>query len=100
MTEPPVCVPRASGQRPVATAAADPLDDPPGVCPRSLGLRVGGGANRKIDVTEEPDAEAAEGDEKKKLEELREKLLDYVNEVDRQLEERYKESQAFVEQLL
>lgn len=44
--------------------------------------------------------EAAQGDEKKKLEELREKLLDYVNEVDRQLEERYKESQAFVNQLL
>lgn len=44
--------------------------------------------------------EAADGDDKKKLEDLREKLLDYVNEVDRQLEERYKESQAFVEQLL
>jgi len=42
----------------------------------------------------------AQGDEKKKLEELREKLLDYVNEVDRQLEERYKESQAFVDNLL
>ncbi len=44
--------------------------------------------------------EAAEGDEKKKLEELREKLLDYVNEVDRQLEERYKETQAFIDKLL
>lgn len=44
--------------------------------------------------------EAAEGDEKKKLEALREKLLDYVNEVDRQLEERFKETRAFVEQLL
>ena len=44
--------------------------------------------------------EAAKGNEKKKLEELRENLLDYVNEVDRQLEERYKESQAFVEKLL
>lgn len=42
----------------------------------------------------------AKGDEKKKLEELREKLLDYVNEVDRQIEERYKESQAFVDNLL
>ena len=41
-----------------------------------------------------------QGDEKKKLEELREKLLDYVNEIDRQLEERFKESQAFVEGLL
>lgn len=44
--------------------------------------------------------DAAQGDEKTKLEELREKLLDYVNEVDRQLEERFKEAQSFVEQLL
>ena len=44
--------------------------------------------------------DAAQGDEKKKLETLREKLLDYINEVDRQLEERFKESQAFVEQIL
>jgi len=44
--------------------------------------------------------DAAKGDEKKKLEELREKLLDYVNEVDRQLEERHKEAQAFVDKLL
>jgi len=44
--------------------------------------------------------DAAKGDEKKKLEELREKLLDYINEVDRQLEERYKESQAFIDKLL
>ncbi len=44
--------------------------------------------------------EAAKGDEKKKLEELREKLLDYVNEVDRQMEERIKEAQSFVEKLL
>jgi len=44
--------------------------------------------------------ESAKGDEKKKLEELREKLLDYVNEIDRQLEEQYKEAQAFIDQLL
>jgi hypothetical protein len=44
--------------------------------------------------------DAAQGDEKKKLEELREKLLDYVNEVDRQMEERIKEAQGFVEKLL
>lgn len=44
--------------------------------------------------------DAAEGDEKKKLEQLREKLLDYVQETDRQLEEHYKEAQAFVEKLL
>ena len=28
---------------PSATAAAEPLEDPPGVCPRSCGLRVGPG---------------------------------------------------------
>ena len=44
--------------------------------------------------------ESAKGDEKKKLEELREKLLDYVNEIDRQLEEQYKEAQTFIDQLL
>ncbi len=44
--------------------------------------------------------EAAEGDEKKKLEELRETLLDYINEIDRQVEERIKEAQALVDQLL
>ncbi|MGB7874035.1 MAG: CpXC domain-containing protein [Anaerolineales bacterium] len=44
--------------------------------------------------------DAAKGDEKQKLEDLREKLLDYINEVDRQMEERLKESQSFVEQLL
>jgi hypothetical protein len=42
----------------------------------------------------------AKGDERQKLENLREKLLDYVNEVDRQLEERFKETQAFIEKLL
>jgi regulator of sigma D len=44
--------------------------------------------------------EAAKGDEKQKLETLREKLLDYVNEVDRQLEERFKQSRALVEKIL
>jgi hypothetical protein len=44
--------------------------------------------------------EVAKGEEKKKLEELRENLLDYVNEVDRQLEERFKQSQALVEKIL
>lgn len=42
----------------------------------------------------------AKGEGKKRLEELREKLLDYVNEVDRQLEARFKQAQDFVEQLL
>ena len=42
----------------------------------------------------------AKGEEKKKLEALRETLLDYVNEVDRQIEARYKQAQAFVEKLL
>src|SRR5438270_136202 len=33
ITEPPVCVPSASGIMPAPTAAAEPDDDPPGVCP-------------------------------------------------------------------
>jgi hypothetical protein len=44
--------------------------------------------------------DAAKGDEKKKLEELRENLLDYVNEVDRQLEERFKQAKSLVEGIL
>lgn len=42
----------------------------------------------------------AAGDEKKKLETLRDKALDYVNEVDRQLESRYKQAQALVDKIL
>ena len=48
--------------------------------------------SEKIDKTE--------GDEKKKLESIREKLLEYVNEVDKQLEARFKQAQEFVESLL
>jgi hypothetical protein len=42
----------------------------------------------------------AQGDEKKKLEALREKLLDFTNELDQQIEARYKETQEFIESLL
>jgi hypothetical protein len=42
----------------------------------------------------------AAGDEKKKLEGLREKLLNLVNEIDKQLETRYKQAQEFVEKIL
>ena len=34
ITDPTVWVPRASGTNPAATAAAEPLLDPPGVCAR------------------------------------------------------------------
>jgi phage gp36-like protein len=40
------------------------------------------------------------GDERKKLEALRERLLDAVNEIDKQLEARYKQAQDFVEKIL
>ena len=42
----------------------------------------------------------ASGDEKAKLEAIREKLLDFTNEIDKQLEARYKQAQEFVESLL
>src|SRR5690606_25345230 len=45
MMEPPVCVPSAMGTMPAATAAAEPLEDPPGVWSRFHGLRVGPGAD-------------------------------------------------------
>src|SRR5678816_2897853 len=40
MTEPLVWVPRATGVMPAATAAAEPDDEPPGVCAGLCGLRV------------------------------------------------------------
>ena len=42
----------------------------------------------------------APGEEKSKLEALREKLLDFTNEIDKQIEARYKQAQEFVESLL
>src|SRR5438105_5403238 len=40
IVEPVVWLPSASGTIPAATAAADPLEDPPGVCAGLCGLRV------------------------------------------------------------
>lgn len=42
----------------------------------------------------------ASGDEKVRLESIREKLLDFTNEIDKQMEARYKQAQEFVESLL
>jgi hypothetical protein len=42
----------------------------------------------------------ASGEEKARLESIRQKLLDFTNEVDKQLEARYKQAQEFVESLL
>jgi hypothetical protein len=42
----------------------------------------------------------ASGEEKTRLESIREKLLDLTNEVDKQMETRYKQAQQFVESLL
>jgi len=44
--------------------------------------------------------EKASGDEKARLESIREKLLGFTNELDKQLEARYKQAQEFVESLL
>jgi hypothetical protein len=44
--------------------------------------------------------EKASGDEKARLESIREKLLDFTNEIDKQMEARYKQAQEFVESLL
>jgi len=40
MVEPPVWLPRASGTMPAATAAAEPLEEPPGVWAGLCGFRV------------------------------------------------------------
>ena len=42
----------------------------------------------------------ASGEEKARLESIRDKLLDFTNEVDKQMEARYKQAQEFVESLL
>src|SRR5215207_555865 len=44
--------------------------------------------------------EKASADEKAKLESMREKLLEFTNDMDKQLEARYKQAQEFVESLL
>jgi hypothetical protein len=44
--------------------------------------------------------EKASGDEKKKFEAMREKMLDFTNEMDKQLEARYKQAQEFIESIL
>ena len=44
MVEPVVCVPIATGTMKSATAAAEPLDEPPGVRDKSRGLCVLPGA--------------------------------------------------------
>src|SRR5262245_14538248 len=43
ITDPPVWVPIEKGAIPAATAAAEPLELPPGVCSGLRGLRVGPG---------------------------------------------------------
>src|SRR6478672_3334388 len=50
MIEPPVCVPRAAIHISLATAAALPLDEPPGVRLKFQGLRVGGGSKQAHSV--------------------------------------------------
>ena len=44
--------------------------------------------------------DGASGDEKKRLESIREKLLDSVNEIDRKLEARFKQAQELIESIL
>ena len=39
-------MPRLKGTNPAATAAAEPADEPPGVCRRLRGLRVGAGSRK------------------------------------------------------
>src|SRR5262245_53184348 len=50
MIEPPVCVPSAARHISLATAAALPLDEPPGVWLRFQGLHVGGGSKQAHSV--------------------------------------------------
>src|SRR5690606_27104812 len=49
-TDPAVWVPKATGTTLAATAAAEPDEDPPGVCSRFQGLQVLGGLNKANSV--------------------------------------------------
>jgi hypothetical protein len=44
--------------------------------------------------------EKSSGEERKKLEDLRDRLLEHVNEIDKQMEARYKQAEDFVEKIL
>ena len=62
MTEPAVWVPSATSTMPVATAATEPLDEPPGVWVTRCGLVVGPGwttANSVVTVLPSATAPAA-----------------------------------------
>jgi hypothetical protein len=48
--DPPVWLPTAATHISIATAAAEPLLDPPGVCAKFQGLRVGGGSKQAHSV--------------------------------------------------
>src|SRR5258707_9059994 len=64
ITDPPVCVPIASGTMKSATAAAEPLDEPPGVGIGFFGCDVGPGwrlANSVVTVLPRRIAPAARG---------------------------------------
>ena len=50
-------------------------------------------------LTERAEAEA-DAEKRKQLEDLRERLLDYMNEIDRQVEARLKQAQGFLDSLL
>ena len=62
MTDPFVCVPMATGTSPEATAAAEPADEPPGVCSEDSGFLVRAGfknANSVVSVLPNMTAPAA-----------------------------------------
>jgi len=50
MIDPAVCVPSAAGAMKSATAAAEPLEEPPGVRSSPFGLRVGPGEKKASSV--------------------------------------------------
>ena len=63
ITDPAVCVPKASGAMPSATAAAEPLEEPPGVCAGLRGFAVLPGvkvANSVVTVLPRTTAPAAQ----------------------------------------
>jgi hypothetical protein len=89
MVEPITCVPSAALAIPAATEAAEPLDDPPGVCATFHGLRVPRGSDAANSVvTVLPRMTAPAGKERRAHLRRHVERLDNVLDADRYAVER------------
>jgi hypothetical protein len=76
------------------------LESPGDARLRAYATIARGGMDYQFFQTLSERIDKASGEEKARLESIREKLLDFTNEIDKQMEARYKQAQEFVESLL